>query len=549
MSEIHDPDADQAIHDPDSDHPGLANAAKAAGWGAAGAAGTWGAGRFLRWAFPALAPKRAFLGALNSALKKDFGGQGLEHHWPEYTRTVRDSGKPLTFADYLASKSLRAPETMSLLNKSLDESGRSNPIVEEIFKRGEGQRGRVLGDLARALGIPEKSLNQTTEELMKTKQGNAKTLYDEAFKNKSPLADSRVYDLFQKHEPIMEGALENAEEAFKYDPSKRIESQTLIPQDLEKVPDYLKVGQPKNGMQRVITPNVESLDRMKRALWNLQQKRASEGAGDVGAIIGARRDLTGLLDEIGPPEYQQARRQYAGDTALEEAADLGKNLFKQNPADLKMRLLGMSPDERTALARGFYGSLEGMNDTKFAREVVARNPAYAKHRELLSAVFPDNPSLDQFLKNLQGEEAMHTGQQKLARPGRAADTGGGPRIGAGAVIGHGIWPHSWIRDALPLPPYDPTGAVPRGGADMLFGKPDFSSGLTIPGGEPVSQFNRAWPHGARGVPSWTGTPGGLGWEVEAPGVVGGLSAGAAGISSYHQGEPPYQGGPPWWARH
>jgi len=143
---------------------------------------------------------------------------------------------------------------MSLLNKSLDESGRPNPIVEEIFKRGEGQRGRVLGDLARALGIPEKSLNQTTEELMKTKQENAKALYDEAFKNKSPLVDSRVYDLFQKHGPIMEGALENAEEAFRYDPSKRIKSQTLIPQDLEKVPDYLKVGQPKNGMQRVITP-------------------------------------------------------------------------------------------------------------------------------------------------------------------------------------------------------------------------------------------------------------------------------------------------------
>jgi len=217
MSEIHDPDTDQAIHDPDSDHPGLVNAAKAAGWGAAGAAGGWGAGRLLRWAFPALAPKRAFLGALNSALKKDFGGQGLEHHWPEYTRTVRDSGKPLTFADYLASKSLRAPETMSLLNKSLDESGRPNPIVDEIFKRGEGQRARVLGDLARALGIPEKSLNQTTEELMKTKQENAKALYNEAFKNKSPLADSRVYDLFQKHGPIMEGALENAEEAFEKD--------------------------------------------------------------------------------------------------------------------------------------------------------------------------------------------------------------------------------------------------------------------------------------------------------------------------------------------
>jgi hypothetical protein len=130
---------------------------------------------------------------------------------------------------------------------------------------------------------------------------------------------------------------------------------------------------------------------------------------------------------------------------------------------------------------------------------------------------------------------MLAGQKEFVRPGHTASTGAGPRIGAGAAMGRGMSGHGYLFDALPMPPYDPTRAVSREGAGMLFGKPDFTHGLNIPGGADVSQFNQPWHRGG-------GPHGGLGWEIGAPGTVGGLTAASAALAPYYEGEVP------WWVR-
>lgn len=509
----------------------------AAGLGVGGAGGAWAAGRLARWAFPGLLGRKfKAMGLLNKALISDTG-EGLKTMYPRYTAMVRDSGKPVTFYDWMKSEGTRTPETDKVLNQFIDRGGPPDVLAKQMEARGEGQKGRVLSDLAKAMGIPEMSAKQTAEEFAASKASNAKTLYDEAFRNKQPLMDQKIYDLFQKHGPVMEGALENAREAFKYDPSKQIDSQTVKalaghradewkwPLDAENVPPVLHIGEPKNQLQTVITPNIESLDRMKRALWNLQQKRVKEGAGDVGEIAKARRELTSVLDEIGPSEYQAARKQYAGDVALEEAADMGGNLFKQNPDDFRMDYLRMSPDERTALARGFYGHLLNMNDPKFIREVVSGSPNYAKQRDILSAIFPDTTQMQNFLSKLEGEKAILAGNKAGLKPGSAESSfRSTPHVGISA----GMIPHGYLFNALPMPPYDPGNLVPKAGAKMIFGEPKFSPGATIQAGEHIPQFNRGWPYGG------SGGSGGLGWEVGAPAIGGGLGAASPYLNPFEE---------------
>jgi hypothetical protein len=177
------------------------------------------------------------------------------------------------------------------------------------------------------------------------------------------------------------------------------------------------------------------------------------------------------------------------------------------------------------LARGFYGSLESMNDPKFIREVVSGSPQYAKQRDLLSAIFPDTIQLHSFLNNLEGEQAMRAGQEAFTGSGSPEPEGRSrPHFGISAGS---LMPHAYLFDPLHMPPYDPTNAVPKAGQRMAFGAPTMiPGGAQIPSGEPMAQFNRRWPYGASNVPGWTGTPGGWKWEAGLPVTGGALGAAA-----------------------
>lgn len=186
-------------------------------------------------------------------------------------------------------------------------------------------------------------------------------LYKKAFTDKSPIINGKVLEVLQRHGPAMQAALEDSLESMKYDPRNKIPI-VNVPvgkrkdawkwEQFREVPEMLRFGEPRNGLQKAVVPNIENLDRMKRALWTLAQKRAKAGEGDVGAIHQARVDLTNVLDEIAPSEYRQARTMAQQDFEEQAAQELGEKLGRSNPAYIESVMAGLKPAERRALVQG-----------------------------------------------------------------------------------------------------------------------------------------------------------------------------------------------------
>lgn len=530
------------------------------GRGAAVAGGAWGAGRALKWAFPALgniSKPRASLLSIDRALKKDFGNKGLKEMFPEYMGMVYNSGKPLTFADFLALKSERAPHTMQTINTMIDTGGNPNKIATELGARGEKQRGRVMEMLAKELGVPKETLMEGEEALKTKRRDTSKPLYEAAFKDQTPTQDSNLLAMLNKGamlDAIKEGEelarLEGRGFSTRYasNPTRRDAWKRLLTSD---VPEELFTGPEAGKLREYISPNIEELHNMRESLWNSYSKYKVKEPTKAGKYLDSWKELTKYMDDPSkvPPAYGQARRQYKADSDVLSAHEMGSELFKQNPQDLNRAMLNMTDDERAGLARGFYGSLMEMNDPKFIREVVGNSPQYAKQRELLGAVFPDKGALNDFLKSLEGEQAMLAGEKAFRKPGSPGSSNNMLTDNFKAIVSSGASaagaPRAGLFSSMHMPPYDPTGSVPARGADILFGRPKgnpLGGGLTWTHPSGSDMFNHTGPdvpqnwyqrarQTARAYPYE---------EVAVPGGLGAV-AGAypyAGIPSIPAGESP-----------
>lgn len=359
-----------------------------------------------------------FFKELDAAFKASDSKASLPRKFGDYMTFAANADRSdIGFLEWAAAQN--DPNVNRLITSTISHSGKAGPLAQDLQFAASDSRGRILKSLATNMAVPPKSLTQTMDELTTAKKTNAAPLYDEAFKDKSPIRDSRLVDLMGRHNLVMDAALEHAKEAFKLDPSKLVESQTMpalsgtrkdawkFPIPAKDVPDFLHVGEPRNGLQTVIAPNMETLDRMKRALWALRQKRLKDGAGDVGAIDTARRELVDLMDNIGPDAYKKARATFKGDTEMEEAAELGSTLLKAKPSAALDALSKMSPEEREAAARGFYGAIQDEGTSKLLREYVTNPARYPERRNVLSAMFQDPAKLDKFLQDLEAERMVN----------------------------------------------------------------------------------------------------------------------------------------------
>lgn len=488
--------------------PGGAGTPLAAAAGAGAGVGLWGAGRLLRWAFPGVSPNRQMLVGLDDSMRQDFGGKGLREMFPEYMRLVRESGKPITFADFVALKTERAPNTTGFINKMVDQGGSPNTIAENLRARGEKQKGRVMDMLASELGIPKETLLQGEGSLTKARSSAAAPLYEAAFQNKGPVAHTGLSDLFDKHTGAMVRALKSAQESaylegrdldtiMSREPGhKQFWRNPVAPGDVNEA---MFAGELRNKARPYFQPSVEDLHRMRESLWQMYQqaKRSDSQRPNAGGYLEAWKGLTNFMDTAAPEDYKKARSAYRSGSDLLRAHEMGAELFEQNPEDFRRTFLSMGQDERQALARGLYGSLMEMNDPKFTKEVVANAPAYRKQRELLSAIFPDIGTMDRFLSGLEGERAMYAGERAHRTPGTAT-SGTRPWVDdARAAMGIAKGSPLTAASSLP-PPWDVTKAVPKRGSAMLFEEPaKTSAGWAHPSAEKVHRFNvgpRGWGH-------------------------------------------------------
>jgi hypothetical protein len=113
-------------------------------------------------------------------------------------------------------------------------------------------------------------------------------------------------------------------------------------------------------------PSLEFYDYIRKGFDTLidKEERGSEGGTEFSNTVlrPLRKMFTDRLDAIGPPEYAQARQQYAGDLEVKDALKWGMNFDKLNPDQIADEAGKMSFYEKNAAKTGVAQRLYDMMD-------------------------------------------------------------------------------------------------------------------------------------------------------------------------------------------
>jgi hypothetical protein len=220
-----------------------------------------------------------------------------------------------------------------------------------VEQRQAGRAGRLVTAADEALGTSGAQYGQTLGELETRKVAESKPFYDQLRDVTIPVDD----ELF--------GMLKSAgNEALKK--SQRLarlagEDQLSISNALKDTRDLLtNVSIPGTQV------NFNSLDHVKQALYDLEQKFAKAGENQESAAFGSlRKRLTAKLDSMSPVDdagisiYRQARNAYAGPAQLADAVESGRNALSGKTVELSDVISNLSDSEMEGFRIGALQAL------------------------------------------------------------------------------------------------------------------------------------------------------------------------------------------------
>lgn len=183
-------------------------------------------------------------------------------------------------------------------------------------------------------------------------------------------------------------------------------------------------------------PDVRQLDLTKRALDDIISSSISSGKNNEARIYMQQRDLlTGMVDKA-VPEYAQARKAYSGPSAVLNALEDGRSIFKNQmtPNEIRTNLMKMGDAEREAYIQGGRAAVSdtmgtARNDALAARQLFDRG----YNREKLGMLVGDDKSQG-LISALEAEKAFTqsrdyvTGNSRTfarAQAAKAIEGGGG----------------------------------------------------------------------------------------------------------------------------
>lgn len=312
------------------------------------------------------------------------------------------TNKSLTFADMVAEIQ-PGEHTRKLLDGALSRAGSHRGRVETFLAdRLAGQKESVVDDIANATGHFPQAARDTIEQLIERRKKDTSDLYRKAFSNRARLNTPELQALHKS------GAMDDAMKAVMEE--LRIRGETLpvrwaTAAELPDIPKALLTGQEAvRGRTPYYSPTLEHYHSMKRHLWDLAEKAKVAGPFKEAkatqlsmAYDDARRNLQQLLKGdgqtvgIGGPEYARAEALFGGESKLIEAAVLGRDLFKTDPAKLRGILTRMDPAEREAVLVGFGGYVEGLPANERS-DFVRRLIGDSEKMKRLEALFSHDPA-------------------------------------------------------------------------------------------------------------------------------------------------------------
>ncbi|MCP4407470.1 MAG: hypothetical protein GY807_06870 [Gammaproteobacteria bacterium] len=290
-------------------------------------------------------------------------------------------------------------------------------VKSALDERAAGASQRVIGATDQALGQPIDTL-AAADDIIARRSAAAKPLYDAAYAK--PVPYTRDLETLLKR-PAAAQALRKAQTLAA---NEGVASQ----QWFANIADDGKVT-----IERV--PDIRQLDLTKRALDDMIDGAKRAGNNNEARILtGLKTDLVGMMDDA-VPEYAQARNAFAGPSAVLDAMEDGRGIFKNQmtPAELQRTLAGMGQSEQEAYQQGARAAIADIMGTARNDANAARAMFEKGYNQDKLALLVGKEQADQLLKQLDNERTfMHTRNQVLGNSRTAPrqeiirDLGGNP---------------------------------------------------------------------------------------------------------------------------
>jgi hypothetical protein len=227
-------------------------------------------------------------------------------------------------------------------------------MVEDVLKTGRSTKGRTMDMVSENMG-KGKTMFETETALTDALKGNAKTLYDEAYKF-GTVKDPRILDMLKQ--PEFKEAYRQVLETNKIRKANAIaKGKDPSEFDLEKIYDIREVQPGIYEMNLVAAPDVKTLDQIKRGLdYKIRTGRKSTNAAEQDAAYALNEYKNTFLDilDVAVPAFKTARQTYKGDLEVLDALDVGRNQYgKFSPEQATDYVSKLSVSERDALRIGY----------------------------------------------------------------------------------------------------------------------------------------------------------------------------------------------------
>lgn len=239
-----------------------------------------------------------------------------------------------------------------------------------------GQVNRLVREIEDASGLAADDFIQGTRAIAQRRAEQAGPLYRQAFGASEP--SQAMLDLAER--PSLKSALSRA---------KRMaadEGELITRVNEEGVEEVVPTFQAFHFAKMAIDDEISDV---------LRRGRRSEAR----SLIKLKNELLEEMDEVSP-DYRMARELFAGDTALLQAAEEGRNFFKMPLDEMRDTVNGLGDSELQMFRHGAVKSIiDKLEDAPMnidnAKKLINRQKLQGK----LNLIFKDEAAADRFLES------------------------------------------------------------------------------------------------------------------------------------------------------
>jgi hypothetical protein len=291
--------------------------------------------------------------------------------------------------------SIGGENVKQMVDTAASMPGRAKEIVAGSRLAAEqGQAGVVTDAAKKALNVSDDfvTAGQAVESQMKA----AGPLYDDAFANAKPVDTAPVISKIDAEIAKSKGSVKTA---------------------LQKSRELLLDN---NGN---IDVTLEGLHASKVALDDLYQAiKKDSSVGNIGRskVLNVIHDLLDAMDTSNPG-YATARDTFAGPAAVEDAMDIGRNIYKEDWIGTSADIAKMTASEKQGVRVGVVQATEDLADNVSNKADLAQKlTAYGKYLNRIKATFPSQQAFDQFKQTLFGQSREFQAVQMAGKGSQSA---------------------------------------------------------------------------------------------------------------------------------